>query len=143
MNGDNCMLPVSFHNLKSFDSYIIMTHIDRNFAPSDIQVIPTTSENYISFEIGNLRFLDSLQFLNASLDSLVQSLVKDGVDKFQHTQRHFPDSDLVSQKGTYCYEYMNSRDKFEDTKFPPREQFYSHLKEESVSEDEYAHAQKV
>ena len=26
---------------------------------------------------------------------------------------------------------------------PPREQFYSHLKEESVSEDDYAHAQKV
>ena len=25
---------------------------------------------------------------------------------------------------------MNSRDKFEETKLPPREQFYSHLKEE-------------
>ena len=59
-----------------------MTYIDRNFAPSDIQVIQTTSEKYISFHIGSLRFLDSLQFLNASLDSLVQSLAKDRVDKF-------------------------------------------------------------
>ena len=38
---------------------------------------------------------------------------------------------------------MDSRDKFEETKFPPREQFYSHLKEESVSENDYAHALKV
>ena len=38
---------------------------------------------------------------------------------------------------------MDSRNKFEETKLPPREQFYSHLKEESVSESDYAHAQKV
>ena len=38
---------------------------------------------------------------------------------------------------------MDSIDKVEDTEFPTRLQFYSHLKEESVSEDEYAHAQKV
>ena len=63
--------------------------------------------------------------------------------KIPHTPEIFPDSDLVFQKGTYFYEYMGSRDKFEDTKLPPREQFYSHLKEESVSEDEYAHVQKV
>ena len=38
---------------------------------------------------------------------------------------------------------MDSRDKFEEKKLPPREQFYSHLKEESVSKDDYAHSQKV
>ena len=48
--------------------------------------------------MGILRFLDSLQFLNASLDSLVQSLAKDGVDKFQHTQSRFPGIDLLFQK---------------------------------------------
>ena len=31
----------------------------------------------------------------------------------------------------------------EETIFPPREQLYSHLKKESVSEDDYEHAQKV
>ena len=98
MNGDNFMLSVILLNLKGFDSYIIMSYIDRNFALSDIQVIPTTSEKYISFQIGSLRFLDSLQFLNASLYSLVQSLAKEGVDKFQQTQRHFPGSEFVFQK---------------------------------------------
>ena len=125
MNGDNFILPVFFHNFKGFDSHIIMTYIDRNFSPSDIHTIPITSEKYISFQFGGLRFLDSLQFLNASLDSLVQSSAKDEVDKFQQTQRHFPGSDLVFEKGTYCYEYMNSSDKFEETKLPPSYQFYS------------------
>ena len=39
---------------------------------------------------------------------------------------------------------MDSSDKFEETlKLPPREQFYSHLKEESVREADYAHVQKA
>ena len=143
MNGENFILPVFFHNLKEFDSHIIMTYIDRNFSPSDIQVISTTSEKYISFQIGSHRFLNSLQFLNASLVSLVQSFAKDGVYKFQQTQRHFPGTDLVFQNGTYCYEYMDSRDKFGETKLPPRDQFYSNFKEECASEDDYLHAQKV
>ena len=137
------MIPVFFYNLKGFDSHIITTYIDRNFAPSDIQLIPTTSEKYISFQIGILRFLHWLQFLNASLNSLAQSLAKDEVDKFQQTQRHFPGSDLAFKKATYCNEYMDSRDKFDETKLPPRDQFYSHLKEECTSEDDYAHAQEV
>ena len=52
-------------------------------------------------------------------------------------------SDLLFQKGTYCYEYMDSIDKFEETKLPPKYQLYRNLKEECASEDDYAHAQKV
>ena len=59
-----------------------------DFATEDIAVIPTTSEKFISFQIGNLRFLDSLQFLSASLDTLVQTLVKGGTQKFPNTERH-------------------------------------------------------
>ena len=44
MNGDNFMLPVFFDNFNGFDSHVIMTYVNKNFASSDIQVIPTTSE---------------------------------------------------------------------------------------------------
>ena len=50
MNGDNFIMPVFFHNLKGFDSHTIITYIDRNFTPSDVQVIPTTSEKYVSIQ---------------------------------------------------------------------------------------------
>ena len=60
MDGDNFIMSVFFHNLKGFDSHTIITYIDRNFAPSDIQVISTTSEKFISFQIINLRLSDLL-----------------------------------------------------------------------------------
>ena len=56
------------------------------------------SDKFLSFQIGNLRFVDSLQFLIPSLDTLVQSLAVDGKDKFSHIARHYPDSDLVLQR---------------------------------------------
>ena len=99
MIEDLYMIPVIFHNLKGYDSHLIMQYITRGYAPSSIDVIPTYSEKFLSFQIGNLRFLDCLQFLTASLDTLVQSLAADGKDKFSHTARHYPHSDLVFAKG--------------------------------------------
>ena len=100
------------NNLKGYDSHLILQYVTREYAPNSIDVIPTTSEKFLSFQIGNLRFLDSLQFLTASLDTLVQSLATDGRYKFSHIVRHYPDSDLVFAKGNYPYEYMDGRDTF-------------------------------
>ena len=83
-----------------------MQYVTREYAPKSIDVIPTTSEKFLSFQIGNLRFNDSLQLITASLDTLVQSFAADGRDKFSHTAWHYPDSDLVFAKGNYPYEYM-------------------------------------
>ena len=85
MTEDSYMIPVIFHNLKGYESHLIMQYVNRVYAPNSIDVIPTTSEKFVSFQIGNLRFLDSLQFLIASLDALVQSFAADGRDKFSHT----------------------------------------------------------
>ena len=74
MTGESYMIPVFLHNLKGYDVHIIMQYIIREYAPSSIDVIPT-SEQFFSFQIGNLRFLDSLQFLTASLDVLVKNLI--------------------------------------------------------------------
>ena len=73
MTEDSYMIPVIFHNLKGYDSHLVMHYIIREYAPSSIDVIPTFAEKLVSFQIGNLRFQDSLQFLTASLDTLVQS----------------------------------------------------------------------
>ena len=111
MTEDSLMIPVIFHNLNGYDSHLILQYVTREFASNSIDIIPITSEKFLSFQIGNLRFLDSLQFLTASLDTLVQSLAADGRDKFSHTARHYPDSDLVFTKGNYPYEYMDGRER--------------------------------
>ena len=121
------MIPVIFHNLHGYDGQIIIKHITKDFAPEDIVVIPTTSEKFIYFQIDNLCFLFSLQFLSASLDTIVQPLIKDGTHKFSNTDRHYPNSDLVFQKGTYPCEFMDGPEKFKLRELPPREKFYSSL----------------
>ena len=63
MDGDHLILPVFFHNMKGFDSHIIMTYIDTNFAPSDIHIIPTTSEKYISFQYRQSQILRFVKIL--------------------------------------------------------------------------------
>ena len=143
MTEDSYMIPVIFHNVKGYDSHLIRQYVSREYAPNSIDVIPTTSEKFLSFQIGSLRFLDSLEFLTASLDTLVQSLAADGRDKFSHTARHYPGYELVFSKGNYPYEYMNGREKFRLTEFPPIDAFYSSLSEETITPEEYARAQKV
>ena len=112
MTEDSYMIPFIFHNLKGYDSQLILQYVSREYATNSIEVIPTTSEKFLSFKIGNLRFLDSLQFLTASLDTLVQSLAANVRDKFSNTVRHYPDSELVFSKGNYTYEYMDGRENF-------------------------------
>ena len=131
MTEDSYMIPVIFHNLKGYDSHLIMQYITREYAPSSIAVIPTSSEKFLSIQIENLRFLDNLQFLTAALETLVQSFAADGTNKFSHTARHYPDSDLVFAKGNYPYEHMDGRDKFLLTELPPIDAFYSSLSEET------------
>ena len=143
MTEDSYIIPVIFHNLKGYDSHLIMKYVTHVYAPKSIDVISTTSDKFLSFQIGSLRFIDSLQFLTASLDTLVQSLTADGRVKFSHTARHFPDSDLVFAKGNYPYEYMDGRDKFLLTELPPIDAFYSSLSEETITPEEYERAQKV
>ena len=38
----------------------------------EIKCIPTNNEKYISFSLGNLRFVDSVNFMISSLDKLVK-----------------------------------------------------------------------
>ena len=53
------------------------------------------------------------------------------------------DFKLVITKGIYPYEYMNNFDKFNETKLPDIKCFYSSLNDETVTEDQYKHAQNI
>ena len=136
--------PIIAHNGKNYDNNFILKHFDpKKFPVEDIYAIPLNSEKYISFAFDNFRFLDSCQFLAASLENLVSTLLKSGKDKFVHTSRHFPNCDLLLQKGIYPYEHMKSRANFDETEIPPQDAFYSALTEECVDDDEYHRAQKI
>ena len=51
--------------------------------------------------------------------------------------------DLLTRKGVYPYEYVNSWDRFEETQLPPISAFYSNLNMSSISKEDYQHTQRV
>ena len=62
----NYKLPIVFHNLRGYDAHLIFQKIKRRHGKID--VIPNNSERYISFTVGRLKFIDSIQFLACSLE---------------------------------------------------------------------------
>ena len=67
-------LPIIFHNLENYDGHIIFKELN-NFDNIDIQVIPKTSEKYMSITVNrNIVFLDSNQFYKGKLDNHASNL---------------------------------------------------------------------
>ena len=50
---------------------------------------------------------------------------------------------LLSRKGVYPYEYMDSWERFKEESLPDKESFYSELNNEHITDEDYEHAQKV
>jgi len=112
-------------------------------AYGDIRVILLNGEKYLSFQVENLRFIDSFQFLSTSLDNLVSLLLKSGRDKFTHTTKQLGESDLLFAKGIYPYSYMTGRDKFAETQLPSIEAFYNTLEDEPCPPKNYDQAREI
>ena len=64
---------------------------------------------------------------------------------FKYTSQVFPNDklELMKKKGVYPYDYMDCWQKFSDTKLPEKDEFYSLLTDENISDEQYKHAQKV
>ena len=111
----------------------------------DVKVngIPNGSEKYMAFTINNnLVFIDSMQFMKLSSDPLVKSLSDNDFKCF--SQEFSGDLlELVRQKGVYLYDYMDSFKKFSEDKLPDRCEFFSFLKDQSISEKGYLHAVNI
>ena len=109
----------------------------------NINAIPNNMEKYMAFMLGNhLVFLDSFQFMSSSHDNFVKNLPDEA---FKYTQQEFKKEqfNLMKQKGVYPYDHMDSFQKFEKTELPTKEQFYSILNNESISDEQYKHAQNM
>ena len=105
-----------------------------------VSVIPNGLEKYMAFTFNrNLVFIDSMQFMNSSLDSLVKNLSD---NDFKDLSKEFSGEilKLVKQKGVYLYEYTDSFEKFSENKLPYRSKFFSSLKDEFISEKDYLKA---
>ena len=132
-------IPIFFHNLKNYDGNLIFkraNEINKELNENKkIDVIIQNSEKFITFSFGSLQFKDSFSFLSASLDKLVKlskyendKRMKDWQNHFRYTQsnpyiKSKTDLDLLTDKGVYPYDYMNSFDKFDEEQLPEKKYF--------------------
>lgn len=136
INPKQVIIPVVFHNLKGYNVHHIMSDISE--VQSDLKCIPTNMEKYVLFSLGNLRFIDSCQFVESSLKNKPESFTITG-----NYEKDPNKLELLLQKGIYPYEYTDSWKWFDEEVLPEKDSFYSKLKMEHVSDEDYKHAQEV
>ena len=81
--------------------------------------------------------------MSSSLDSLTKNLVSGGKELFGFEDYSVLQYDLLTRKGVYPYEYVNSWDRFNKTQLLPISVFYSNLNMSLISEEDYQHTQRV
>ena len=71
--------------------------------------------------------------------------IKDWETRFRYTStnpyiKSKTDLNLLTDKSVYPYDYMNSWEKFDEIKLPDKDDFYSQLYEENITDKDYARA---
>ena len=126
-----------FHNLKNCVSHLILRKVNelneklnRN---KKIDVVVQNSDKFITFSFGYFQFKHSVSFLSASLDKLVKlnkyegminkslNKSKDRGNNFKYTKTNpyiktKTDLEVFTEKLVYRYDYMDTCERFEETK---------------------------
>ena len=105
INPKNIKIPCVIHNLKGYDSHLILNAVKRRHG--DISVIPTNTEKYISFTVGQVTYMDSNQFMMSKLETLVENLDD---NKFYETRKYL--EMMYGGKKTFivCFIYRYRKD---------------------------------
>ena len=132
-------VPKFFHNFSGYDCHLIFQELliqafEKGYEP---KIIPKSMENYVSVQIGCLRFLDSYRFLSSSLDKLVKSL-----DNFPMMKLEGMSDDLFKKKLAYPYEYLNL-DNFQEPLILTKEDYWSTLTQSYPSDDNIKRTQEL
>ena len=75
--------------------------------------------------------------MSSSLEKLVENLLS---NSFKYTSKVFNNKEknkLMKKKGVYPYDYMDSFGKFDEFQLSNKENFYSILNNENITDDQY------
>ena len=97
---------VVLHNLSAYDLHLKLENLPKSTKCANLSWSGPSSERLLTFSYKAVEFIDSCNFLNASLSTLCESLVQAGTDKFKHMHRHFESGkqfSLLLRKGVSPY----------------------------------------
>ena len=160
-------IPVLFHNGSIYDYHFIIKYLAREFE-GNLGCLGENTEKYISFTVPfkkvindkeikyRIRISHSCRFMQDSLSNLADNLselkikeidndvlIKRFYNTYQLSDNDINKFKLLLRKGVYPYEYMDSWKRFNETELWSKDEFYSKLNLEDISDDDYAHAINV
>ena len=124
-------VPIIFHNLRSCDSHLISYELKK--LDVKIGVTPNRFEIGMAFILNKILVsIDSLQFVNSSLEKLVKSLSD---NDFKYLIKEFGSKhlDLLKLKDAYPYEHMNKFERFSEKKILTKNVFADPWKIEQLA----------
>ena len=143
-----CHTSVFFHNLKGYDAHLFIVELAEH-GYGGMSVLPSNEKNYISFskyiivdgKKQEIRFLDSLRILDASIEQLAYEI---SAEELKETKNYFPNvtTDILKGKGFYPYDWMDSEEKLNVKFLPTYKNFFSSLKNKNITLNEYEKARE-
>lgn len=105
-----------------------------------------TTQTYVECDdcqLFKIRFLDSMCFLDGSLDTLARELNDDDKQLLRNIYKSDDDYDLMKQKGSFFFEYTDSIEKLMDNYVPPPWQWCNKIQHFDSQFDELSVEEKV
>ncbi|RIB00021.1 hypothetical protein C2G38_2235984, partial [Gigaspora rosea] len=138
IDPETIKIPLLICNGSGYDFHHLMQEIAK---VTDEKIVPiaNNSEQYITFSVGQLQFIDSLKFSLPGLAKMAENLrdEKKGQTKTpEQLAKCFPIMSkfisphllsLLTRKGIFPYQWLTSKNKFKETQLPPRKDFNSDL----------------
>ena len=132
-------VPIFFHNFSGFDCHLIFEELLTSAynLKLPINIIPKSKENYVSVQVGCLRFLDSYRFLSSSLQKLITS-----INDFPYMQIEGLTDDLFKKKLAYPYEKFDLNNLHEPLNLT-KEDYWSTLTQSYPCDDDLKRTQQL
>lgn len=141
---DKVNIPVFFHNL-NYDKNIFFSQLiiwyNQNMddiKKQNVKILPNNSENFKSFNVGNLNFLDSFAFMSSGLGKLIDNVP----DENKHYLKYLSKTDdifkIMKMKGNFPYEWFDDIDKLKvNIEELKKEHFDSSLYQSKLNDTEW------
>jgi len=132
------------HGLGNYDSHHLLQFLAKNNI--SIRILPCTLEKYLSFSVWfngvEIRFLDSIRLLNASLADITANLPE---EKYVETKKTFPTAvhNLLMKKGPFPYSFLFSVSQLARTTYPDRIWFKNDLTNLDITDEEYERGRAI
>ena len=147
--------PIMIHNLANFDQCFIVNHLKAlsKHEPSRLKRLRPTglvknTQRFRTINLASFKLVDSLAFINCSLDRAVKNLKAGGHDfpilKQSRLITSADSLEVATAKGVFCYEQLVDVEDFRQREeLPSQADFYNALADKACSDEDYARAQKA